>query len=238
MKKQQARRIIDIHSHALPFVDDGSVDVNASLAIIEEYRRQGVNSAILTPHYRGKFKLPVSEIKEEFKVFCDRVIKDCGEDIDLYLGQEIFAGADVNEVVEQGLALSLANSKYVLVEFDYALEEDISEKVYELSYRGYIPIVAHIERYVYADIDMAIAIKQAGGLIQVNANSVVGRDGKTFKKKVNQLLKLGLVDFVASDVHDGRVLSMEKAYKHIQKKFGEKVCEDVFYNNAKKIIEG
>lgn len=229
--------MIDIHSHVLPFVDDGSVDIDSSLEIINQYKKQGVDAVILTPHYRGKFKLPTEEILEEFFLFSNRV-KESGGGIDLYLGQEIFAGADINDLVENAKVLNLANSKYLLLEFDYSLEEDIAEKVYELSRRGYHPIVAHMERYAYADLMMAVSIKHAGGFIQVNADTILGKCGRVLKKKAKDLLRLGLVDFVASDVHCDRALLMEKAYKHVKRKFGQKMAENVFYNNAKKIIEG
>lgn len=234
---QQTRQMIDIHSHVLPFVDDGSVDMDSSLEIINQYKKQGVDAVILTPHYRGKFKLPTEEILEEFFLFSNRV-KESGGGIDLYLGQEIFAGADINDLVENAKVLNLANSKYLLLEFDYSLEEDIAEKVYELSRRGYHPIVAHMERYVYADLMMAVSIKHAGGFIQVNADTILGKCGRVLKKKAKDLLRLGLVDFVASDVHCDRALLMKKAYKHVKRKFGQKMAENVFYNNAKKIIEG
>ncbi len=227
--------MIDIHSHIIPFVDDGSVDLESSLGLIEDAIKQGVERIILTPHYRSRFRLPKEKINSEFEKF-SQIVKDKGLNVNLYLGQEIFMTHGVKELLEQNAVCTLANSKYLLVEFDTANERDIVSDVYELVLLGYIPIVAHLERYFYADYKTAFEIKQVGGLIQVNADSIV-RKGR-IRRKVKRLFERALVDFVASDVHVGRRNYMSDSMKIVRKKFGNDAVRAVYYENARKILKG
>ena len=102
--------------------------------------------------------------------------------------------------------------------------------------KGYTPIIAHIERYEYVGIEEANDIVEAGGLIQVNASSVIGKHGGKIKKKVKKLIKNNLVSFIASDIHSNRKNYMLKTYNYIQKKYGEKMANELFFINASKMI--
>ena len=226
--------MIDIHTHILPLVDDGSFDINDSLNMLKEQLALGVTDVFLTPHLRGRFNLDEHSIKKEFNDFC-RIVKDNGINVNLFLGQEIYISPDKPQIQELQQIITLNNSKYVLIEFDFSIYTDIVETVYETSRLGYIPIVCHFERYSYANIELAKEIRQNGGLIQINADSVIGHN-KSGKKTTKKLLKLGLVDFVASDMHKGRINFMQQARNLIEKKYGKEFAFDLFYNNAKKII--
>ena len=125
---------------------------------------------------------------------------------------------------------------FILAEFNFFKPVDIVDAVFELSHRGYKVIVAHFERYPYADLDDAIDIKANGGLIQVNAASIIGKNGFKSKAMVKKLFERGLVDFVASDIHANRKNNLLKAYGIIKKKYGEEVAKEVFENNAKVLI--
>ncbi|MBP5467183.1 MAG: hypothetical protein J6Y43_06460 [Clostridia bacterium] len=130
---------------------------------------------------------------------------------------------------------TLNGGKYVLLEFSTKHEKDIVEEVYTFTGKGYIPIIAHIERYYYADIETAKEIKELGGLIQVNAGSVCERFGP-YGKKAAAFIKAGLVDFVASDVHFRRKNRMLKAYNAVAKKFGRETADRLFTENAEAIL--
>ncbi len=230
-------KVIDIHSHVLPNVDDGSVSTADSIAILKKAQEQGVGDMICTPHYRQNYKPTIEQLKSIFESF-KKDIENEDINVKIHLGQEIFVGNDIKNILLDGKVLPLADSKYLLVEFDFIEDTDICEAVYQLKRMGYTVIVAHLERYDYVDLNLAIEIKRAGGLIQVNAESLVKKYGRALKKKAMNLFKANLVDFVASDVHVEREYVMEKAYKKVTSKFGQKTAENVFYFNAKKIIEG
>lgn len=228
--------MIDIHAHVLPGVDDGSANENFSFEMLFDAQRQGVTDVILTPHFRMEYKKTHAELVDAFDHFCAQKEK-IGIDVNLYLGQEAFISNEFKKDVKDGKVFTLCGTQYLLVEFDFDVDHDIAEIVYDLINLGFKPIVAHIERYTYADISVAREIKAIGGLIQVNAQSVVARFG-ALKRKVKELFNEGLVDFVASDVHQGRKNQMKKAYGKVAKRYGKATADAVFNLNAQKIIKG
>ena len=217
----------------LPAVDDGSKSIEQSLSMLKEAEKQGVTDAILTPHYRADYLPTREKIEKQFAIL-KAAAQDAGIKLSLYLGQEIFAFNDMVNSLKAGKLLSMNASKYVLVEFSFKQETDISETVYMLKTHGYIPIVAHLCRYFYADTEIAREIKETGGLIQINASSVCG--SFLHRRKAMNFIKKGLVDFIASDVHFKRKNEMLKAYDIVSKKFGTDVADKLFTENAKMIL--
>jgi protein-tyrosine phosphatase len=228
--------MIDIHTHIIPFIDDGSSSIEHSLAMIDEAIHQGITDIICTPHYRKNiFIANVEDIKEKYQMIKDRT-KD--KTIRLFLGQEIYCNK-INEVIEMvnnGTVITLNNSKYILLEFSYTNKIDISEIVYVTSLKGYIPIIAHTERYHYLDVEAVKEIKNSGGFIQINASSLMGKEGIRQRKFVFTLFREKLVDFVASDIHEKRKNWMSKAYRLVVKKFGQDYGQKVFFENALTIL--
>ncbi len=229
--------MIDIHSHILPFVDDGSQEINSSIKMIKDSINQGVTDIILTPHYRMNYKLTPQQINLEFDKF-KKIVADEGLKINLFLGQEIYIDDNYKQYFVDGNLITLNKSRYVLIEYNFIKKVDYVEIAYEIIRLGYIPVIAHFERYLGTDLFIAVEIKNMGGFIQVNAESIVGKQRRAFYKKVKQLFKNDLVDFVASDVHDYRDNHLFKAYKFVEKKFGTDVAKKTFIDNAKKILEG
>ena len=227
--------MIDIHTHILPAVDDGSESIENSIKMLNDLKESGVTDVILTPHYRGKYLCNKEALKIQFEK-----IKALAKDIpvNLYLGQEIYVEKDTFNLLSSGELLTLNNTKYVLLEFHHVNPSDIVEAVYVAKMRGFIPIVAHVERYEYLQFDDVFEIKNLGGLIQINASSLVNKKNKDYYKRVKKLLKNNLVDFVASDCHDFRPIRIGEARKLLTKKFGEELASKLFDTNALNIING
>ena len=139
--------------------------------------------------------------------------------------------------MKSGNLLTLAGSKYVLLEFPYNKEVDIDEICYNAMVCGYTPVVAHVERYSYANsIGYVEMLRRHGAVIQVNAGTVTGASRIGSEKFfVRRLLKLGLVDVVASDFHYTRRNVMLDAYNFIDKKY-DGIAHKLFYDNPMKII--
>lgn len=228
--------MVDIHSHIIPFIDDGSKTMEGSIALIEEAIKQGITDIICTPHYRPKmFEVDHEKTEKTFFQLQDAT-KD--KNIRLYLGQEIYCKRidSLLEILQNKKVFTMNNTNYLLLEFPYTDYVDISEIVYVMSIRKYQPIVAHIERYEYVKITDIQEIRKNGGLIQVNSSSIVGKDGHKIKNYVLDLIKKGLVDFISSDIHEKRKNYMGKAYRLIEKKFGKKESQRLFYDEALRII--
>lgn len=228
--------MIDIHSHLLPFIDDGSDSLEKSVYLIKKAVDEGVSKIVLTPHYNlGEYKLSKDKTKNLFLTFKNQV-EALGIKVELCLGQEVYCNENIYNLLKSGEVLTLNDTKCILVEFNYVQETDIVDYVYNLLSFGYVPIIAHVERYGYLTVDDIARLKELGAYIQVNANSVIGEDGKDVQKLVLNLIKNNLVDFVATDIHIRRNSSLKLAYNFISKKFKEEVAKNLFIENAKKII--
>ena len=215
--------MIDIHTHILYGVDDGSENLETSKLLIEEEIKNNVDIVILTPHQNQESKNK-DELINRFESF-KKEFSDYN--ISFYLGSEIYYYSNMIDDLKDGKLLTINNSKYVLVEFSTEIETDITNIVYDLKINGYIPIIAHIERYPYLDLKSYDEIKKNGGLIQINSKSF---ERKIYNKKLKYLLKKDLVDFISSDCHNAkRNCDFEYAKKYIAKKFKNKY--EKFFNN-------
>ncbi len=217
--------MIDIHSHILPGVDDGSRSLEMSENMLCAYVAQGIDKVICTPHQNADLRRPELLLSrfQEFKKVAERY------GVTSYLGAEIYYYEKMLEGLASGELLTMNGTKYVLVEFSTRSDMAyIPDAVYELSIKGYKPIVAHIERYPYIGTAEYNEIKQNGGLIQVNASSFEKKD---HAKTLKYLLKNDIVDFIASDCHsDGRrSANFSAARSYIAKKFPG--LEEKFFGN-------
>ena len=208
--------MIDIHNHILYGVDDGSKDLDMSLAMLKEEMEQGVTRIYLTPH-QNQQTLTGPLLKERYQSFLEE-LKDKGIDMDIRLGAEIYYYPGLKQDLLSGKALTMDESKYVLVEFSTRTETNVSEIVYELVMAGFTPIIAHIERYPYLKKEDYFDIKEAGGLIQINSGSFSHFSSRGL---IKYLLKNDLVDYVATDAHDNSKRKVDFSFVHtyIKKKY-------------------
>ena len=227
--------MIDIHAHLIPFVDDGGEDEELAYQRLKEVEEIGVTDLILTPHFRYEFfETSKQKVREEYEKFVNGA-KERGIKVNLHLGREIHDSRYIKQDLESQEFFEL-HKNYALIEYNFVKECDIAESVYSLKHAGFNVIVAHFERYSYAKIETAEEVKSLGGEIQINAASVVGAYGLKAKKFVNRLLKEGLVDYVASDVHSDLPNYLKKAHDNVVKLCGEEYAEKVFKTNALKLI--
>lgn len=229
--------MIDIHSHILPNVDDGSESLSESLELVKEAIKLGISDIVLTPHFEitPARMIPGVNIKEQFDLFCEEVKKE-NLQVNLYLGNEVTNDDNLLEVLKVRKDLSLNNSKYLLLELDfYSLDLDIGEYIYELSLLGYHVIIAHVERYIYTNYKYVEMLVNEGALIQVNANALVSKDSE-MKKMIFKLIKNNKVHFISSDVHYGRENKMLEAYQVVAKKFNKDIANKLFIENPRKVL--
>ena len=227
--------MIDLHAHILPNVDDGSKSLEESIEMLKIAVSNGVKHQLMTPHVQSTVS------KVDPKAFLDvfntlkKEVKLQGLPIEIYLGAEVNYRSHLSPDYSTN---TLNQSKYLLIEFSISIETPIEDIVYDLSREGFIPIIAHVERYKYLTLSDYPRLKQAGALFQINADAVVGKKDKHQKKLCAYLIKEGLVDFVATDCHskDKRPPNLKEAYDFLKKTIDSKYLEDLFYNNARPII--
>lgn len=209
----------DIHTHIIPFVDDGSPNLETSINMIKHEIDIGVTEIICTPHHiYHRYEASATVIKERFN-FLKEEVERLNLPIKLYLGQEICYShrEDIIAMLKRGELLTLNNSNRVLLEFSFTREpEDILDIIYNFNVNGYEVIIAHVERYEWMDYNKVLALRNEGALIQINSNSYLGLTTWKEKRFVKKLLKHNLVDFVASDTHSFRPSTLDKSYKKIK----------------------
>lgn len=233
--------MIDMHSHILFGVDDGAKTLEDSLALIKEETKKGVKKAILTPHLKKrKDNASIDEIHENYKVLNEAVFAE-KLDVELYLGCEVYLDYNYYDTICNEPIITLANSDYILIEFSMTdIPKNIPEICYESRLNGFIPIIAHVERYdiLYDNNQLIKDILNEGAHFQVNASAVINKEGRESHKFINYLLKNELVSFVASDVHnnDSRGFYLDEAYKTVNKICSHSYAEKIFNENQENII--
>ena len=230
--------MIDIHSHILFEVDDGAKSLQESVAMLKDAKAQGVHVIVATPHYRhGMFAYPTEQVEKHFLILKQEA-KQIG--IELYLGAEMHVNSMTIEYIENGRCHTLADTSYVLAEYKYEADFSyIKESVQELLRHGYIPIVAHVERYRCMEkLENVEFLREIGAMIQVNADAIIGKDGFRAKRYTKKLMQNGLVDFVASDSHGmkERRSNMAKCREYLYKRYDRRYIDKILKGNAEKIL--
>ncbi|WP_408070374.1 CpsB/CapC family capsule biosynthesis tyrosine phosphatase [Butyrivibrio sp. JL13D10] len=232
---------IDIHCHILPGVDDGSPDVDTSLAMLKTAISEGTKGMILTPHHKPMHhNVRPDHLIEYTAQLMDRANAK-GIDVQLFPGNEIYYSDSAVRELESGRASTLAGSDYVLIEFHPTdMYKTIHNALYTVQSSGYRPILAHVERYA----DMARHVKYVDELldmgiyIQVNANSVMGKYGLGIRHFTRELIKRDMVHFVATDAHDNgsRAPHLLDCRDFVESRLGEDFALRIFHDNAMKVL--
>lgn len=222
-------KFVDVHSHILPNLDDGSRSMEQSLNMLRIACEEGIRTVVATPHNMPGKGCPSRELIQEQIDALRRAAAQENIPVKILLGTEYFFREEVLELLEENCVITYPGTNCVLVEFDpYTERHYIRNAVREILSFGYTPVIAHVERYMQLmekkkEID---EIRQMGALIQVNSNSVTGENGRKVQKDVKALLKEGLVDLIGTDAHsDGhRAPRMLECEKYITKKFGSETA--------------
>lgn len=199
--------MIDIHSHILPSVDDGSEDMLMSLDMARMYLENGIKKVIATPHYiDGKIATSLDENMATLEVFKGELYKE-GLDLEVFLGNEVFVSMDIFKGILEEKLCSLNGTRYILIElpmFDVPLYVD--NIIYELLLKGYIPIIAHPERNSKIIDNPNILYKYIckGALAQLNLPSLEGKYGGIVKTTAEILLQNNMIHFMGTDAHSNR----------------------------------
>lgn len=196
--------MIDFHSHIIPEIDDGSRSIEETMLLIKEAHKAGFTTIISTSHYlSGQYEFNEASRKQFLNVI-QMGATNLGIDIELKLGSEIYASYDIVELLKEHEASTINGTKYVLFELPMQSElPNLKNIIYDLLGNGYIPIIAHPERYSYVkeNPNWLLEYLELGVLFQSNYGSVIGMYGKEAQKTVKLLLKNDMIHFLGSDVH-------------------------------------
>ena len=234
--------LTDIHCHVLPQVDDGSKNMETSIEMLRQMYDEGIRRVIVTPHYhKGHMDADIDTVRSRFH----ELEEACGADpktagIELYLGCELYYYPSAISWLQEGVISTMAGSDYVLTEFAFTLDKhSIEDGITNLINAGYLPIIAHIERYenLVGDLDFVSGLIEKGAYVQINSEALDAP--YKVRKFAKKLLKNHMVHFVATDAHGvhHRTPKLAAAAQYIAKHYGEEYCTRLFSENPSRILE-
>lgn len=231
--------MIDFHSHILPGIDDGSKNLEQSIAMVNEAKKVGFTKIISTSHYMENYY----ECNERDRRQLLKKVQENVQGIELILGNEIYITNNIIELLQNGQASSINGTKYVLFEFPLITTRPMNDKevIYRLVENGYIPIIAHPERYpfIQENPDYLYELEEMGALFQANYGSIIGMYGLKAKKTLKILLKNNLVSFFGSDAHRPEQVynKMPKIIKKLKKIISNEEFEEFTEINPEKVLK-
>ena len=234
------RDLYDIHCHILPGVDDGAKNMDIALALIEKEIEAGVETIILTPHFRKEMFEP--DMEDIWNAYDELLYETRYKNIRLYLGCEFHANMEMVETLDNDLRPTLADSRYVLTEFAHnSTRAFMKERADALLMSGYRPIIAHIERYraTRKDFDLIEDLIEMGCEVQVNADAIIGRDGLGAQRFCKKLMQEDMLHYVGSDTHNlrGRAPHLGECCEYLKKHMGRLYTSRIMRDNPSKIDE-
>jgi protein-tyrosine phosphatase len=224
---------LDIHSHILPGIDDGAPDMVTSLQLIQGLYDLGIRRSIATPHIIGDLyrntPQTINAALEKTKTAC----KEAGIDIQLSAAAEYMLDDYFLELLQKKEPLLTIHKNILLTEISYtSTPENLSEITAGIIGEGYLPILAHPERYHYyqQNFDKYYRLKEMGFILQINILSLTGYYGRRAEKAVKFILEKGLATLVGTDLHHHNhlaAISNDKNRAAFEQYLGDKVYNDL-----------
>jgi len=200
--------MIDVHSHLLPGVDDGSRSFETSVAVLAKFAEQGVECVVLTPHLNVS-RMNEAPYERHLEILAELRAKAAAVP-ELKLGWEIMLDEPGRDL--RSPRLSLGGSRAVLVEFPLSgVPAQGGDELYRIRCSGVVPVLAHPERYWGCSVTKVENWRKAGAVIQMDTAGLLGKG--RIAKMSRELLEHGLVDLFASDNHgDSRTLATAREW--------------------------
>lgn len=235
--------MIDIHSHIIQEIDDGSTSIEESLAILKKLKKLGFSAVIATPHYmQGSTYAAENATKiDKISVLYEEIEKQ-KLGIKIYLGNEVFIFDELEEAIQKEKVSTMNDSRYILIELPFGIYPvHLDHYIFTLIDHGYVPIIAHPERYSYFQKDPSkiYSLVEQGALFQCNYSSLLGKYGTHAKETFLYLLEHNLIHFLATDLHSVESTFYER-FDEIKQMILEKIKEEKWMEltetNPRKVI--
>jgi protein-tyrosine phosphatase len=224
--------VIDLHSHLLPGVDDGSRSVAQSLAVLRGLAAQGVTDVCLTPHLsasRAEHGVPPNH-----DAAFVALLAEAPSEVRLHRGAEVMLDRPLGPGAAANRGITLGSSRYLLVEFPRIVPAGtVATALRQVTDCGLIPLLAHPERYNSCSVAAARGWQQAGAILQVDANTLLAPSARG--ERARRLLAAGVATVLAGDNHgDDRMLSPVR--DALAEQGGERQAELLLVENPAAIL--
>ncbi len=208
-KGHLSRLKVDIHSHLLPGIDDGSPDIETSLLLIKGMMNLGYTKLVTTPHIMGDMYKNTRDVVLQKLEQVREAVRVEGLDVEINAAAEYFLDDYVGGLIKSNTPLLTISGNMVLVEFSMAYpSHGLKDILFDMQMQDYQPVIAHPERYIYLDQNKVFyeELKDIGCLFQLNLLSVGGYYGKSVQELAQYLIKKGFYDLIGTDLHNVRHL--------------------------------
>lgn len=237
-----ALRFADVHCHILYGVDDGSRSKEMSLSMLKQAASEGVEAMILTPHFFVGHTALTKETLREKVQFLQGICREEGIPVELYPGTELYYTHDADRALEAHEVPTLNETNRLLVEFAPEIREvELLNAVKRMAGLGYVPVIAHLERYaaVSGSAEKVAYLRSQGAEVQINAATFAGEIGLGNRMKAERLLKEKQVDYVGTDAHDDRIRkpAVRQTLQRLYRKYEPSYIEEITYWNARSLME-
>ena len=230
----------DIHTHILSAVDDGAPSDEIMYRMVEAAYADGTRLMCLTPHFHpGVFGDNRENGEQSFRRLRAHAAKHCPE-LRLFLGNELRFSPGADRWLREGYCRTLDGNSLLLVDFSPEVgQNQITRALEQLLSMGYLPILAHAERYPSLSPDAVREFRRNGIRIQISAGSLTGSFGLGARLRARRLLRQRLVCVVASDAHDlkYRPPLLSSGYEITKKLTDENYANRIFWYNAIDLLE-
>jgi len=233
-------RLVDLHCHILPGLDDGSPSLDASIKMAKAAVADGVGYILATPHHLDRHYVNhVSFVRAQVQAFqAELALRKI--ELQVFPGQEIHLSGHLLDELDDLLGIDTARN-YLLLELPHEMVPDyLNQIVFQLLCAGITPVIAHPERnaQIMMSPEILYELIKQGTLAQVTATSLVGGFGRQVQHVALKLIACGLVQVVGSDAHaiKGRSFAMTDAYE-VLAKLGTNYPEQ-FEKNARDLLNG
>lgn len=230
--------MIDLHSHILPELDDGSQSLEESLAMARMAVQSGVTVMVATPHCMDD---RAQQVYAAWRLLRE-ALRDTEVPLKLYLGMEIFGTPDTVRLLRSGRLFPLNGTQYPLIEFSFrSTGEEETQILRQILQAGYRPLVAHPERYGYVqeNPELVNLWTKMGCLLQVNRGSLLGRFGSGAQRMAVELVDRGFVTAVATDAHSPRIRTpwMKDIQALLSQEFSPQLAHALLVRNPQRILK-
>lgn len=229
----------DTHCHLVFGEDDGSRSLEESIEMIKIYKEVGYAGAILTSHYdEGRYLVTADKVLDKLEMLKDELVR-CDIDFELFPGNEIQIDGNTMNLLKEGKILSLNNSRYILCELPFSTKPIYAKEIfYQMQLEGYIPIIAHPERYDYVRNDIAWYddFIKSGCLLQMNLSSLTSPSIRNLSK---EMLDRKMIHLVGTDAHQSewRSPDVKDELTLLRDLVGDDKFKELTEINPKKIID-
>ena len=222
--------MIEIHTHILPGIDDGSQSVDESIEMLNRMAKTGIKKVVATPHFYYGMYSSIDEFLEKRQFAYEKIKDKKPENIDVLLGSEVMLEYNLHK--EDLQKLTIEGTDYILVEMPYNKWDPwVFDEIFKISAKhGLYVIIAHIDRYVKIVKDEHIrSLMEMNLKFQVNVDNL----GSLFRKSnAMKFIEDGVADFASSDCHNmtTRPPCLAEAMKKIKSRAGKNSVEQLMYN--------